>query len=297
MTTAKLRNDRCELCVKSLGWINIGGNSLIALLKLFLGIVGHSNALFADGIHSFGDVLGSCVMVFSLRVAKKKTDQEYPFGYGKVEFIAAIAIYISLFIIGVYIFEKAVEHLIHRVAIKPDMVTIIGAAISLVANELMYRQSICCGNQLNSPSMVANAHEKRADMWASGIVLLGIVGAKMGFYFFDPIAAIIVAFLIFRLCAESTARSIRGLMDHSLDKDNREIIWNELSKHDVVIRNLRTREVGQNVDVEVDLYVEDSRAMKDLEVMRRQIRNDVLAAVGRPGEVTVYFYPKSKLEV
>ena len=296
MTTAKLRNNSCELCVKSLGWINIGGNSIIAFLKLFLGIVGHSNALFADGIHSFGDVLGSCVMVFSLKVAKKKTDEKYPFGYGKVEFIAAIAIYISLFIIGVYIFEKAVEHLIHRVAIRPDMVTVIGAGISLIANELMYRQSICCGNQLNSPSMVANAHEKRADMWASGIVLIGIVGAKMGFFFLDPIAAIIVAFLIFRLCAESTARSIRGLVDHSLDKDNRELIWNELVKHDVVIRNLRSREVGQKVEIEVDLYVDNSRLMKDLEELRVQIKDDILKAVGRPGDVTIYFYPKSKLD-
>ncbi len=291
----------CEKCKASLGWINIGGNSFIAIVKMFLGWVGGSTALFADGIHSFGDVLGSLIMLISLRIAARPKDEDYPHGYGKVEFLAAAVIYTCLLVVGFYILMTAVHALTTGIPVDPDMVTILGAVISLVANELMYRQSICCGSQLQSPSIIANAHEKRADALSSIAVLAGIIGAKLGLHFLDPLAALMVSYLIFKLCISSLMKAARGLMDGSLEEDMTDLIKEELEKYpELGLKQLRTREIGQEVSVEIDAYVDPKQTLKEMEAVKNKIKKNVLKVVERPGDVTIYLLPNkptSKIEV
>lgn len=288
-----MKDESCEKCVKSLALVNIGGNSFIAVLKVFLGIAGGSHALFADGIHSFGDVFGSVMMVISLKIADRPRDSKYPYGYGKVEFLAACIIYISLFFVGCYILTSAIHHIISGVHINPDMVTLLGALISLVANELMYRQSICCGTQLNSPSMIANAHEKRADMLSSAVVLVGIVGAKLGLDFLDPLAAIVVSFLIFKLCYESLKKAVQGLMDSALPPEFKEEVIGIIRNYpDLEVSEIRAREVGQKVDIEIVASIDRNKLLKEVETIKSKIKNDILKDIERVGNVEIYFSAK-----
>ncbi|MBL6988537.1 MAG: cation transporter [Bacteriovoracaceae bacterium] len=293
ISNTKLKHSACEKCIKSLGAINVGGNSFVALVKMYLGIVGGSAALFADGIHSFGDVAGSMTMLVGLKIVNRPNDEKYPYGYGKFEYVSACAIYSLLFGVGVYIFIMAIHLIVLGHAVNPDMVTVIGAMISLVANELMYRQSFCAGNQLHSPSMIANAHEKRADVWSSLAVLLGIVGSKFGLWFFDPLAALLVSGFIFKLSLESIYHAIHGLMDHQLPDEDHEIVLNELSAAEgFEVREVRTRELGQKISVEVELFAPANKALKELDALRKDLTRAILDRIERPGEVLFYFFTK-----
>lgn len=284
--------DVCTRCERHHYWVIIGGNSLISVVKILLGLVGRSNALFADGIHSLGDVVGAIVTVVSIKIAAKKTDDAYPYGYGKIEFVAASVIYITLSFVGLYIFTSAVHHLFMKVPIRPHMVTIVGAILSLVVNELMYRQGVCVGTKKNSPSIIAAAHENRADMWSSLVILVGIIGARLGAWFLDPLAAIMVSWMIFKLCFENLRTTIRGLMDSAIEPEMREVILKESRKYEgIEVTNLRTREVGRRVDIEIDARVDRRKALKDLQELEARIRSDVLQAIGRSGDVVFYFSP------
>ena len=293
--THKLKHSACEKCIASIGGINVGGNSFIAVVKMYLGIVGGSAALFADGIHSFGDVAGSVTMLIGLKVAKRPKDATYPYGYGKFEYVAAAAIYTLLTMVGIYIFFMAVHLIIGGHPVNPDMVTVIGAMISLVANELMYRQSICAGNQMHSPSMIANAHEKRADVWSSLAVLMGIVGSKLGFWFLDPLAALMVSGFIFKLCWESLNEAIHRLIDIQLPDGIDEIVREEGARaKEVNLIDLRTRELGQMVSIEVEADVLHSKSLKELDQLKRDLGRAIIGRVERPGEVLIYFKSKNK---
>jgi cation diffusion facilitator family transporter len=293
--TPKLKHSACEKCISSIGSINVGGNSFIAIVKMYLGIVGGSAALFADGIHSFGDVGGSMTMLVGLKVAKRPKDATYPYGYGKFEYVAAAAIYTILTMVGIYILIMAIHLIIGGHPVNPDMVTVIGAMISLVANELMYRQSICAGNQLHSPSMIANAHEKRADVWASLAVLCGIVGSKMGVWFLDPLAALMVAGFIFKLCWESLNEAVQRLIDIQLPDGSDEIVAEEVSKvKDLKMRAIRTRELGQMISVEIEVDVVRSKSLQELDKIRSALGSSILGRLERPGEVQVFFKVKDK---
>ncbi len=292
-TTVKLLSDKCEACVRSVGFISVGGNLSIAFIKVFLGLIGGSHALFADGIHSFADAGCSVAMVISLRITKKPHDTQYPYGYHKVEFITAAAMYGVLFVVGIAIFISGVHHILHHVRVCPDLVTIIGGLISLVVNEMIARQCFCCGHLVNSPSMIANAHECRSDAWASAAVLAGIIGARLGWSCLDPFAAILVSILIFELCIKHLIRCGKGLLDHSLGSQEIGLITSEIFKYPgFKVRRMRTRELGQEVAVEIDLEVDRNSQLKDLEVVRSKLKKSILQSLGRLGEVTIYFTPQ-----
>ena len=62
----------------------------LGAVKVIAGIVGHSYALIADGVESMLDVVSGLVVAGSLKIAAQPPDEEYPFGYGKVEPAAAL---------------------------------------------------------------------------------------------------------------------------------------------------------------------------------------------------------------
>ncbi|HXR77310.1 MAG TPA: cation diffusion facilitator family transporter [Bryobacteraceae bacterium] len=71
-------------------------NLSLALIKCLAGVIGHSFALIADGIESFGDVVSSSVVAFGIWIAIKPPDQNHPYGHGKAEPIAAIVVSLAL---------------------------------------------------------------------------------------------------------------------------------------------------------------------------------------------------------
>ena len=61
----------------------------LGAVKIIAGVLGHSYALIADGVESMLDVVSGLMVAGSLKIAAQPPDEEYPFGYGKVEPAAA----------------------------------------------------------------------------------------------------------------------------------------------------------------------------------------------------------------
>ena len=73
-------------------------NTVLAVTKLVAGIVGNAYVLIADAVESTADIFSSLVVVKGLRIAGREADNEYPFGYGKAESLAAAVV--SMLLIG-----------------------------------------------------------------------------------------------------------------------------------------------------------------------------------------------------
>ena len=93
----------CAKCAKSVGTVNIIGNILMILIKGYLGVVGRSKGLIADAIHSSADLLATIIMVIGMRISEKEKNDEYPYGFGKAEYIVSIVIYLFLFFVGSFV--------------------------------------------------------------------------------------------------------------------------------------------------------------------------------------------------
>jgi len=67
-------------------------NLLLAGIKFTAGILGHAHALIADGAESLLDVVSSLVAWAGLKIAARPPDADHPYGHGKAEALAGLAV-------------------------------------------------------------------------------------------------------------------------------------------------------------------------------------------------------------
>ncbi|MBF0468008.1 MAG: cation transporter [Desulfamplus sp.] len=284
----------CEKCAQRVGLVNIIGNILMICIKGYMGVAGRSKGLIADAIHSSADLLATIIMIIGMKISDKKVDAQYPYGYGKAEYIVSICIYLFLFFIGSFIIYNGVLTIVEGRVVNPCLSAAWGAIFSIVINELMFRQSICAGKHINSPSMQAKAWESRSDVYSSFAVLIGIIGAKMGFHFMDPLAAIIVGVIILKICIEQVRDAVLNLMDKSYDEDYIEDINRSLETMGNIagIKKVIARELGPILEFEINLYVPHDISVKIGETIKKEACDIVTAIVDRKSTIKVRLFAK-----
>ena len=84
-------------------------NGLLAAVKFAGGIWGHTYALIADGVESLLDVFSSLVVWVGFKVAAQPPDENHPYGHGKAESLAALAVSLFIFAAAGWIAWHAVQ--------------------------------------------------------------------------------------------------------------------------------------------------------------------------------------------
>jgi cation diffusion facilitator family transporter len=283
--------DRCITCGKRVPWVCFLGNTTLAVFKVFVGLLSGSKGLVADGMHSASDVIATIMVIISLKVAGKEDDKTHPWGHGKIEFVGALAVYSILFAFSIYLFQDAVKSIIQGTVKPPHLVSFVAAAVSIVANFILSGYGFCAGKQLNSPAMVANANENKADMLSSVAVIIGIVGANMGFIFLDALAAVMVSLIIFKTALTLGIQAFRHLMDVSLPKDKIALIESVAMKYKGVkgVHFIKTRRVGQFVWVDIEIFVSARANVKQAHLIAREVRLALFRRFKQIKDVSVAF--------
>jgi divalent metal cation (Fe/Co/Zn/Cd) transporter len=62
--------------------IGMAVSGSLSAAKLLVGWIGHSTAVFADGLENTGDVFGSGFILYALYVASVPPDKKHPYGTG-----------------------------------------------------------------------------------------------------------------------------------------------------------------------------------------------------------------------
>lgn len=154
-------------------------NAALAIIKLVAGIVGNTYALVADAVESTADIFGSLVVWGGLRVASRDPDEEYPFGYGKAESVAAVIVSMMLLAAAIGIAAEAVREI--RTPHKtPAPWTLIILVAVLAAKFLMFRRTNSIGEEVGSTAGKADAWHHASDAITSAAAFIGISIALWG---------------------------------------------------------------------------------------------------------------------
>jgi len=287
-----MKHKACEKCANSVGTVNVVGNILMVLLKAYLGVVGMSKGMIADAIHSCADLLATIVMIIGMRISAKEANDRYPYGYGKAEYVVAIIIYFFLVIIAFYILYDGAVAIMQKHQIVPCFAAFWGGIFAIAINELMFRQSLCVGTQINSPSMIAKAWESRSDVYASIAVVIGILGAKMGFHWMDPLGAIVVGLIILRMCVEQIHSAVQSLLDRAPDEEILKEASTALSRIGGIesIKSVQAREVGNQTEFQVELNVPGHMSVTAGERIKKEAKRAIIRQIGKEAIVQIRLY-------
>ncbi|MBF0618636.1 MAG: cation transporter [Candidatus Omnitrophica bacterium] len=283
--------DKCVRCGRIVPWICFLGNSTLTLFKIYIGYVSGSKGLIADGIHSGTDVIATLMVIVTLAISGKKEDKTHPWGYGKAEFLGAALVYMVLLGIALLILYDAVEVILSGQIHPPHIIAFFGALVSIIANYILSGYGFCAGRKLNSPAMIANANENRADLISSIAVLFGIVMANVGFPILDSLAAVLVGLIIAKTAIELGIEAFKSLIDESLPMEKRGLIEKTVLQYREVkgVNYINARRVGHEAWIDMEIFIDPKKTVTEGHMIAREARAALMRRFAQIKEVNIAF--------
>lgn len=252
-----MQQNRYE-AVKNANYISGLANFSQAVLKVIVGFFGHSPALFADGIHSFSDLLANILVWGTNKVAHIAPDQNHPYGHGRFETFGSL--FLGLFLIATAggIAADAVVHIVHHTILKPHIITLAVAILSVALNESVFRYSIKTAERVQSSLLRANAYHNRADSLSAFIVIIGISGTLLGIPFMDASATILVAGFILKIGLGLSWKALYELSDAGLPDEQTKAFEHLIVGLSGVrqMHRLRSRKMGDRIFLDLHILIE-----------------------------------------
>jgi cation diffusion facilitator family transporter len=240
-------------------WVSVGVNLLLTSTQIAAGVLSKSQGLVADGIHSLSDLIADFVVLVASHHSKKDADEDHPYGHQRFETAASLLLGVLLLVVGVGMLWSAFRKLevpgsvprVHAVALW-----VAGAA--LVAKESLFRYMLAVAKRVKSSMLVANAWHARSDAGSSLVVGIGIGGNLLGYPILDPIAALIVGFMVAKMGWDFAWAALHDLMDRAVDEAEVAAIRRTLVETPGVIgvHDVRTRKMGDMIVVDAHLEVD-----------------------------------------
>ncbi len=290
-----MQYEECIRCAKWAPRISVVGNALVGIFKFVVGMLAGSKGLVADSLHSAADAVSSLFILISLKISGKPRDENHPYGHGKVEYISSLIASLFLFCGATAIFLDALHSFGSGAAREvPDDAAIAATIISLVYSYLMYTSNKCTGTQMESPALLADAAESKADSAASLAVLAGLIGSKMGFVHADTIAALVVSVLVFHMSVEIFLVGVHGLVDVAVDEELVEEIVNVSRAVEGVkgVSDIKTRRMGQKNSVEICIEVANKKSVLEAHGIAGNVKAAIEDRIGNVESVFVRTVPE-----
>ncbi|WP_150467430.1 cation diffusion facilitator family transporter [Francisella sp. SYW-9] len=265
-------------------------NALLAVSKTIVGIVGRSPALFADGIHSFSDLLSDFMVLFAAKYASKEEDNNHPYGHERLETLATLILSCLLIVVGFMIVYHSLSDLISGNYVTPDKFTVFAAIFSIIGNEFIYQYTMRAANKIDSDMLRANAWHSRSDMWSSVVVLIGLAGAFLGFTWMDALAAFVVCFMIVKMGVKWGYSAVAELIDEGVDDDTRKTIKTIISNTEGVedFHYLRTRKMAGKIVLDVHVLVNKFSTASEGHYVAEIVKSNIYHNVDNIKDITVH---------
>ncbi len=204
----------------------------MTLLKLAAGVFSGSLGVLSDAAHSGLDLAGAALTFFSVRVSDKPADEDHTYGHGKIENLSAFAEAGLMGVSCAWIVFEALRRIFGRgVELRhpawPAAVLLCSIAVDLWRS----RRLRAVANSTGSPALATDASHFASDIWASLAVLAGLGFTWMGAHFgigwlryADPLAALVVSILIFRMTFRLGHEAVSVLTDEIPAETRRRVV-------------------------------------------------------------------------
>lgn len=275
--------------------VSMAVNLTLTVAQVVVGVLGHSQALVADAMHTLADLTTDVLVLYAAKHGAKDADDEHPYGHGRIETAASGLLSLVLIGVGVGIAINAGLRLTNPGAVvTPSALTLVMALVTIGGKEGLYRYTVRIGRETRSNLLQASAWHHRSDALSSVIVAVAIAGSLAGFYYLDAIAAIGVALMIANMGVTLGWRALRELIDTGLDAEEVSRIRAAILAVAGVqaLHLLRTRQTGGQALVDVHIQVDATLSVSEGHQISEAVRAQVMAAVDGVMDVLVHIDPE-----
>lgn len=264
-------------------WTSIFAYGLLTAAKLAVGSYAGSSSLTADGLNNLTDVMASVAILVGLRIAGKPRDANHPYGHSRAEAVATLVGSFIMATVGVQVLRTSIVSLVSPDAARvPDIwalwTGLVTAGVMLGVH--LYNRGLA--KRTNSMAIAALSKDNLADALVSVGVVIGIVGARLGQPWFDPLVALLIGGIICKTALEiffQASHVVTDGFDPAKLKKYRDTVLGVAGV--AAVTDMKARFQGNDVIVEVtvgvhpELNVVDSHEIANEIEYRMKRKHDV----------------------
>ncbi len=269
-----------EKIAMRISWYSIAVNVFLSLGKLAAGLLGHSAAMVSDAIHSASDVFATFIVMAGIRISGRASDDDHQYGHERLECVASILLAVILVLTGLGIGYAGINKIINQDAEAisiPTLLPLIAAIVSIVVKEAMYWYTRHYALMLQSDALMADAWHHRSDALSSVGSFIGVLGARMGFPMLDPIASVVICFMILQAGYEIFTGAVDKMVDKACSKEEEDAMRAKVESIPGVyhIDLLHTRQFGSRIFVDVEVSADDSLTLLQSHQIAESIHHSI----------------------
>jgi len=276
-------------------FISMVVNTVLALVKVFIGIIGGSYALVADGMHSFSDLATDVFAIIGNILSHKPADEKHPFGHGKLEYLTSLGIGIIILIVGFSIIYNSFNSEI----VIPSVLVIIVTVFTILAKFMLSSYVTKKGYEYNQSVLIASGKESSADVISSIVVLFSSIliqfSNKISYLkYADLVATIIVGLFIIKVGFDVLKENISTIIgeqetnDEILDKIN-EIIKTE--SRILTIDKINLIKYGSYFKIVGEVSMDEKLTLRECHDVIERIENKLMNFDERNQYITIHVNP------
>jgi cation diffusion facilitator family transporter len=275
--------------------LGVAVGAVLATVKLVAGLLGHSYALVADAIESFADLASSAIVWGGLAISAKPPDANHPYGHGKAEPLATLAVGLMLLGAAVGIAVQSVREIVapHQ---APAAFTLIVLGLVVITKEGLFRVASRVGRQIHSTAVGADAWHHRSDALTSLLAAGGIsisLFAGPGYESADDWAALLATGVI----VFNGTRFVRLAMSELMDEQPATQLLERVTAAAVSVAGVErvekvlARKMGTTYLIDMHIEVAGSLPVREAHELAHGVKDQVRRQNPRVSDVLVHVEP------
>jgi cation diffusion facilitator family transporter len=269
-------------------FFGVVSNLGLIVLKAVVGVLGHSEALVADAVHSGADLVNSLLAFASLLVSRRPADITHPYGHGRAEALSANVAAMIIGSAGALVIWGSVTSLVHRHSTRPDWATLWVGLVAMALKLVLAVYTARIARRINSKAVNADARDHLADVLSSGVVVVGILAARLGAPLLDPLAGLVVGGFIIYTAAQIFLGAAHELMDTSLAPEVRaEVIAQAGAVQGIRISGVAGRTIGDMTLVEIHADVDPTISVAEAGRIVDEVKSRLIGCIADVSHVVV----------
>lgn len=276
-------------------------NIFLACIKIAVGLISKSNALVADGIHSFSDLITDLAIILGSKIWTAPADKNHPYGHGRFETLTNIFVGVLLAVVALGMGWRAFTALKEGHSSTPGIFAFWVAVLSIVIKEILYRWTANQAKISHSRAMYANAWHHRSDALSSIPVALAVIINYFypQFKFVDPVATLLVSAMIINAAYSIIMPSLHEITETAMsDDDIEEQVRSYISQRDCTkeAHNIRVRRMGKDVFIDLHLLVDPALSIVEAHNIAKKTKRHLMEQNRHIFDVLIHVEPDTPEE-
>ncbi len=282
--------------VRRVTWVGLFANLFLAGIKFAGGLLGASQAVVADAVHSLSDMSTDIVILLGVRYWSRPADADHPHGHHRVETVVTLSIGLALAGVASGVLWNAITTVRQAHAVPPGWIAFATCLLSIASKEGLYRWTVRIGTQIRSGALIANAWHHRSDALSSLPAAIAVAAAAVDpdWIFLDHIGAMAVSLFIYQAAAKIVFPAFSKLIDAGAPEETlSEITALALATPGVDhVHGLRTRYVNSmNLAVDLHVQVESTLSVRSGHAISEAVKTRLLQQGPDIIDVVVHLEP------